>query len=131
MEALSLVEARTELSKHCITYRCNGAEERNRTVDLFITNELLYQLSYFGILAHKSVNKSRKMGSHFLEASLAALKRTQTQRSTLNASRNFTSSLKPGAVSTPLLMSRWSAAVDERASSRFEGESPPARTQFV
>ena len=36
----------------------NGAEERNRTVDLFITNELLYQLSYFGILDHKSVNNS-------------------------------------------------------------------------
>lgn len=58
MEVLSLVEALAELSKHCITYSCNGAEERNRTVDLFITNELLYQLSYFGILDHKSVCKS-------------------------------------------------------------------------
>ena len=65
MEALSLVEARTVLSKRCITYRCNGAEERNRTVDLFITNELLYQLSYFGNLVYKSVNKSSKMESHF------------------------------------------------------------------
>lgn len=27
----------------------NGAEKRSRTVDLFITNELLYQLSYFGV----------------------------------------------------------------------------------
>ena len=26
-----------------------GADERNRTVDLLITNELLYQLSYIGI----------------------------------------------------------------------------------
>lgn len=26
-----------------------GAEKRSRTVDLFITNELLYQLSYFGV----------------------------------------------------------------------------------
>ena len=26
----------------------NGADERNRTVDLLITNELLYQLSYIG-----------------------------------------------------------------------------------
>ena len=26
----------------------HGAEKRSRTVDLFITNELLYQLSYFG-----------------------------------------------------------------------------------
>jgi hypothetical protein len=25
-----------------------GADERNRTVDLLITNELLYQLSYIG-----------------------------------------------------------------------------------
>ena len=25
-----------------------GAENRSRTDDLFITNELLYQLSYFG-----------------------------------------------------------------------------------
>ena len=72
MEALSLVEARAELSKHCITYRSNGAEERNRTVDLFITNELLYQLSYFGILDHKPVNIYRKMGSHFFEPTLTS-----------------------------------------------------------
>ena len=26
-----------------------GAEKRSRTVDIFITNELLYQLSYFGV----------------------------------------------------------------------------------
>jgi hypothetical protein len=26
----------------------NGAEDRNRTYDLFVTSELLYQLSYFG-----------------------------------------------------------------------------------
>ena len=26
-----------------------GADERNRTVDLLITNELLYQLSYIGL----------------------------------------------------------------------------------
>ena len=30
---------------HCKT---NGASERSRTVDLLITNELLYQLSYTG-----------------------------------------------------------------------------------
>ncbi len=29
----------------------NGADERNRTVDLLITNELLYQLSYIGTKA--------------------------------------------------------------------------------
>lgn len=29
--------------------QCNGAEKRSRTVDLLITNELLYQLSYFGV----------------------------------------------------------------------------------
>ena len=27
-----------------------GADERNRTVDLLITNELLYQLSYIGVV---------------------------------------------------------------------------------
>jgi hypothetical protein len=27
----------------------NGASERSRTVDLLITNELLYQLSYTGV----------------------------------------------------------------------------------
>ena len=27
-----------------------GADERNRTVDLLITNELLYQLSYIGLV---------------------------------------------------------------------------------
>ena len=29
----------------------SGASERSRTVDLFITSELLYQLSYTGVLA--------------------------------------------------------------------------------
>ena len=28
----------------------NGAEDRSRTDDLLITNQLLYQLSYFGLL---------------------------------------------------------------------------------
>ena len=28
----------------------NGAENRNRTRNLLITNQLLYQLSYFGIM---------------------------------------------------------------------------------
>jgi hypothetical protein len=28
----------------------NGAENRNRTCDLLITNQLLYRLSYFGAL---------------------------------------------------------------------------------
>ena len=28
--------------------RCNGAKNRNRTDDLLITNQLLYQLSYLG-----------------------------------------------------------------------------------
>ncbi len=27
---------------------CSGADERNRTLDLLITNELLYRLSYIG-----------------------------------------------------------------------------------
>ena len=73
MEVLSLVEALAELSKHCITYRCNGAEERNRTVDLFITNELLYQLSYFGSLTYKSVNKILKKFECNFKAPLTAL----------------------------------------------------------
>ena len=30
------------------TFYSIGADERNRTVDLLITNELLYQLSYIG-----------------------------------------------------------------------------------
>ena len=28
----------------------SGAEDRSRTDDLLITNQLLYQLSYFGLL---------------------------------------------------------------------------------
>ena len=31
----------------------NGAEDRSRTDDLLITNQLLYQLSYFGLLLLK------------------------------------------------------------------------------
>ena len=33
-----------------ICIRVFGADERNRTVDLLITNELLYQLSYIGVV---------------------------------------------------------------------------------
>ena len=58
MVVLIWVKTYTALSKHCIAYTCYGAEERNRTVDLFITNELLYQLSYFGNLEYKLVNQS-------------------------------------------------------------------------
>ena len=32
-----------------VAFAKNGAEKRSRTVDLLITNELLYQLSYFGV----------------------------------------------------------------------------------
>jgi hypothetical protein len=32
----------------------DGAGERNRTLDLLITNELLYQLSYTGVQAQNS-----------------------------------------------------------------------------
>ena len=32
----------------------SGAEERSRTSDLLITNQLLYQLSYFGTAAKYS-----------------------------------------------------------------------------
>ena len=39
----SLSRLATSLSLH------NGAENRNRTRNLLITNQLLYQLSYFGI----------------------------------------------------------------------------------
>ena len=31
----------------------NGANERNRTADLFITSELLYRLSYIGTVLYK------------------------------------------------------------------------------
>jgi hypothetical protein len=31
------------------TARIRGADERSRTLDLLITNELLYQLSYIGV----------------------------------------------------------------------------------
>ena len=34
-----------------------GAEERNRTPDLLITNELLYRLSYFGNTADRSAKR--------------------------------------------------------------------------
>lgn len=37
----------------------HGAGERSRTPDLFITNELLYQLSYTGIAFEKHTRKSK------------------------------------------------------------------------
>ena len=33
------------------TLNLDGAESRTRTDDLLITNQLLYQLSYFGLLS--------------------------------------------------------------------------------
>ncbi|SOY90373.1 hypothetical protein CBM2599_A50115 [Cupriavidus taiwanensis] len=35
-------------------WNSGGAEERNRTPDLLITNELLYRLSYFGNMFRRS-----------------------------------------------------------------------------
>jgi hypothetical protein len=35
----------------------NGADERSRTADLLITNQLLYQLSYIGVPDH-SIDKA-------------------------------------------------------------------------
>ena len=42
----------------------NGASERSRTVDLLITNELLYQLSYTGRWRNVSMGckSSKKIG---------------------------------------------------------------------
>ncbi len=37
-------------SHTAVCIRVFGADERNRTVDLLITNELLYQLSYIGLV---------------------------------------------------------------------------------
>jgi hypothetical protein len=37
-------------SKLPFTLNLDGAESRTRTDDLLITNQLLYQLSYFGLL---------------------------------------------------------------------------------
>ena len=37
-------------SHTALCIRVFGADERNRTVDLLITNELLYQLSYIGLV---------------------------------------------------------------------------------
>ncbi len=36
--------------RHNQFYFEGGAEDRSRTDDLLITNQLLYQLSYFGLL---------------------------------------------------------------------------------
>ena len=44
------------MQAHLSTFYSIGADERNRTVDLLITNELLYQLSYIG-LAKDYINK--------------------------------------------------------------------------
>jgi hypothetical protein len=45
-----------------------GAEERIRTADLLITNQLLYQLSYLGILLififNSDINYAHSVGPH-------------------------------------------------------------------
>ena len=41
---------------YIVFYKSSGAEKRNRTPDLLITNELLYRLSYFGIRMNYSVS---------------------------------------------------------------------------
>ena len=38
----------------------DGADERNRTSDLLITNQLLYRLSYIGIMESGIVSKNGK-----------------------------------------------------------------------
>ena len=45
-----------------ICIRVFGADERNRTVDLLITNELLYQLSYIGLVKNY-IRASRALNS--------------------------------------------------------------------
>ena len=46
----SCVRDRYGMMKHCIVLRKSGADERSRTSDLLITNQLLYQLSYIGVM---------------------------------------------------------------------------------
>ena len=41
----------------------NGANDRSRTDDLFITSELLYQLSYIGLIEERSVYEKAPDGS--------------------------------------------------------------------
>ena len=38
------------LFRWAVTVRFHGADKRDRTADLLITNQLLYQLSYVGLL---------------------------------------------------------------------------------
>jgi hypothetical protein len=45
----TLVKSSKSIDNIKKTRDSNGAEEVNRTPDLLITNQLLYQLSYFGI----------------------------------------------------------------------------------
>jgi hypothetical protein len=40
--------------------RGNGAEDRSRTDDLLITNQLLYQLSYFGLMLYRLYRCARR-----------------------------------------------------------------------
>jgi len=45
---------------HTITARCeNGAHERNRTADLILTKDVLYQLSYVGLDSSFATSRSR------------------------------------------------------------------------
>ena len=41
----------------------NGAGERSRTPDLLITSQLLYQLSYAGLVTNKSIQPYNALGS--------------------------------------------------------------------
>ncbi len=45
----------------------NGASERSRTVDLLITNELLYQLSYTGVRGNVAMGQraGKEIGGGF------------------------------------------------------------------
>ena len=47
--AICLPETSSNFEGYLETLDFPGAEERNRTSDLLITNQLLYQLSYFSI----------------------------------------------------------------------------------
>ena len=61
---------------------CNGADDRTRTGDLLITNQLLYQLSYIGLWGQDA--GGNRAGGHYIHGSRGVNGRVSYQLSAIS-----------------------------------------------
>ena len=62
-----------ELHRHGAVHLKNGARDRIRTGDLFVTNEVLYRLSYTGMVGMLGLEPRNPEGADLQSAAVAAV----------------------------------------------------------